>query len=112
MRQGVHVGRKRMHRLWRKAGLQVPQRRRRRRGRKRDPRTIPVTRPNQVRIRYLDYDGEIRETEAEGVLATCIQHEMDHLDGILFVDHISSLKRGIILRKLAKSKRAKAKAGT
>ena len=71
-----------------------------------------VTRPNQVRIRYLDYDGEIQETEAEGVLATCIQHEMDHLDGILFVDHISSLKRGIILRKLAKSKRAKAKAST
>ena len=71
-----------------------------------------VTRPNQVRIRYLDYDGEIRETEAEGVLATCLQHEMDHLDGILFVDHISGLKRGIILRKLAKSKRAKAKAGT
>ena len=69
-------------------------------------------RPNQVRIRYLDYDGEIQESEAEGVLATCIQHEMDHLDGILFVDHISSLKRGIILRKLAKSKRAKAKAST
>ena len=67
-----------------------------------------VTRPNQVRVRYLDYDDEIQETEAEGVLATCIQHEMDHLDGILFVDHISSLKRGIILRKLAKSKRAKA----
>ena len=69
-----------------------------------------VTRPNRVRVRYLDYDGEIREIEAEGVFATCIQHEMDHLDGVLFVDHISSLKRSIILRKLAKSKRAEAKA--
>ncbi len=69
-----------------------------------------VTRPDRVRVRYLDYEGEIREIEAEGVLATCIQHEMDHLDGILFVDHISSLKRGIILRKLAKAKRAEAKA--
>ena len=70
-----------------------------------------VTRPDRVRVRFLDYEGEIREIEAEGVLATCIQHEMDHLDGILFVDHISSLKRGIILRKLAKAKRAEAKAG-
>ena len=70
-----------------------------------------VTRPDQVRVRYLDYDGEVREIEAEGVFATCIQHEMDHLDGVLFVDHISSLKRSIILRKLAKSKRADAKAG-
>ncbi len=69
-----------------------------------------VTRPDQVRVRYLDYDGEIREIEAEGVFATCIQHEMDHLDGVLFVDHISSLKRSITLRKLAKSKRAEAKA--
>ncbi len=69
-----------------------------------------VTRPDRIRVRYLDYEGEIRELEAEGVLATCIQHEMDHLDGILFVDHISSLKRGIILRKLAKTKRAEAKA--
>ena len=70
-----------------------------------------VTRPNRVRVRFLDYEGEIREIEAEGVLATCIQHEMDHLDGILFVDHISSIKRSIILRKLAKAKRAEAKAG-
>ncbi len=70
-----------------------------------------VTRPDRIRVRYLDDDGEVREIEAEGVLATCIQHEMDHLDGILFVDHISSLKRGIILRKLAKTKRAEAKAG-
>ena len=68
-----------------------------------------VTRPNQVRVRYLDYDGEIREFEAEGVLATCIQHEMDHLDGVLFVDHISSLKRSLIIRKLRKTKKHKPK---
>ena len=70
-----------------------------------------VTRPDRIRVRYIDYEGEIREMEAEGVLAICIQHEMDHLDGILFVDHISSLKRSIILRKLAKTKRSEAKAG-
>jgi peptide deformylase len=69
-----------------------------------------VTRPAKVRLRYLDYQNEIREMEAEGLLATCLQHEIDHLDGILFVDHISSLKRGMILRKLAKSKRSKAPA--
>ena len=66
-----------------------------------------VTRPAKVRLRYLDYQNEIREMEAEGLLATCLQHEIDHLDGILFVDHISALKRGIILRKLAKAKRSK-----
>jgi peptide deformylase len=66
-----------------------------------------VTRPAKVRLRYLDYQNEIREMEAEGLLSTCVQHEIDHLDGILFVDHISSLKRGMILRKLAKAKRSK-----
>lgn len=65
-----------------------------------------VERPARVRIRYLDYHNEIREIEAEGTLATCLQHEMDHLDGTLFVDHISMLKRNIILRKLRKSKKA------
>ncbi len=64
-----------------------------------------VTRPAAIRLRYLDEQNEIREIEAKGLLATCIQHEMDHLEGVLFVDHISALKRGIILRKLAKSKR-------
>lgn len=64
-----------------------------------------VDRPISVRVRYLDHESEIREIEADGLLATCIQHEMDHLDGTLFVDHISSLKRNIILRKLAKTKR-------
>jgi peptide deformylase len=67
-----------------------------------------VTRPAKVRLRYLDYENEIREMEASGLLATCLQHEMEHLDGILFVDHLSALKRGMILRKLAKAKRSRA----
>ncbi len=67
-----------------------------------------VERPAAIRLRYLDHENEIRELEAKGLLATCLQHEIDHLDGLLFVDHISSLKRGMILRKLAKSKRSKA----
>jgi peptide deformylase len=66
-----------------------------------------VERPARIRLRYLDYQNEIREEEMEGLLATCIQHEIDHLDGLLFVDHISALKRNIILRKLAKLKRQK-----
>jgi len=64
-----------------------------------------VTRPAEIRVRYLDHENEIREMRAEGLLATVIQHEMDHLQGVLFVDHISPLKRNMILRKLAKSKR-------
>jgi len=68
-----------------------------------------VARPSQVRVRYLDHQGEIRELDAEGLLGTCIQHEMDHLDGILFVDHLSALKRNMILRKLTKFKKAEAK---
>jgi peptide deformylase len=66
-----------------------------------------VERPVKIRLRYLDYQNEIREIEAEGLLATCIQHEIDHLDGVLFVDHISMVKRGMILRKLAKAKRSR-----
>lgn len=64
-----------------------------------------VTRPEQVRVRYLDRQNEIREIKADGLLATVLQHEMDHLQGVLFVDHISSLKRGMILRKLTKAKK-------
>jgi peptide deformylase len=64
-----------------------------------------VARPKAIRVRYLDHQNEIRELEAEGLLATCIQHEMDHLDGVLFVDHITALKRNIILRKLLKAKK-------
>jgi peptide deformylase len=66
-----------------------------------------VERPAAVTIRYLDLDGKQHEVEATGLLATCIQHEIDHLEGTLFVDHISALKRNIILRKLVKTKRQK-----
>ena len=64
-----------------------------------------VERPARCRVRYLDYDGEPQELEADGLLATCIQHEMDHLDGILFVDHLSRLKRDRILKKLKKDQK-------
>lgn len=64
-----------------------------------------VTRPEEIKLRYLDHENELRELHAKGLLATVIQHEMDHLEGVLFVDHISALKRNIILRKLAKAKR-------
>lgn len=67
-----------------------------------------VTRPARIRVRYLDREGEIRELEADGLLATVIQHEMDHLDGILFIDHLTSLKRNMILRKLLKARKAEA----
>ncbi len=64
-----------------------------------------VVRPARIRVRYLDEQGVAQEIDADGLLATCIQHEIDHLDGILFIDHISSLKRTIILRKLLKAKK-------
>ena len=67
-----------------------------------------VARPAEVKVRYLDEQNEIRELHAKGLLATCIQHEIDHLEGTLFVDHISALKRNIILRKLRKTKRQEA----
>jgi peptide deformylase len=69
-----------------------------------------VTRPAEVRIRYTDIEGARQEVQANGLLAACLQHELDHLDGILFVDHLSILKRNMILRKLAKEQRAKARA--
>jgi len=65
-----------------------------------------VTRPAAIKVRYLDHENEIRELEADGLLATCIQHEMDHLEGILFVDHLTALKRNMILRKLLKAKKS------
>jgi peptide deformylase len=64
-----------------------------------------VTRPAEIKVRYLDEQNEVRELDAKGLLATVIQHEMDHLEGTLFVDHISAVKRSMILRKLAKAKR-------
>jgi peptide deformylase len=67
-----------------------------------------VERPARIRVRYLDYHGQPHEEEMDGLMATCLQHEMDHLEGILFIDHLSRLKRDMILRKLAKAKRASA----
>ena len=65
-----------------------------------------VTRPKQVRLRYIDRDGEVRELDADNLLATCVQHEIDHLNGVLFIDHISLLKRNMIMRKLQKAKKS------
>ncbi len=65
-----------------------------------------VVRPSSIELSYLDRDNERRKLSAEGLLATCIQHELDHLDGVLFVDHISALKRNMILRKLLKAKKS------
>jgi peptide deformylase len=67
-----------------------------------------VERPAQIRVRYLDYHGVLQEEEMSGLLATCLQHEMDHLEGVLFVDHLSRLKRDMLLRKLEKSRRQSA----
>lgn len=64
-----------------------------------------VSRPARVRVRYQDRQGEIREIEADGLLATVLQHEIDHLSGKLFVDYLSALKRGMILRKLEKARK-------
>ncbi len=64
-----------------------------------------VVRPAAIRVKYLDETGAEQELAADGLLAVCIQHEMDHLDGVLFVDHLSSLKRNMILRKLLKAKK-------
>jgi peptide deformylase len=66
-----------------------------------------ITRPARVKIRYLDETGAKREMQADGLLAACLQHEIDHLDGILFVDHLSALKRNMIMRRLAKEQRLK-----
>ena len=62
-----------------------------------------VERPAQVRVKYLDLEGEAHEIEADGLLATCLQHEVDHLNGILFIDHISKLKRDRVIKKFAKA---------
>ena len=67
-----------------------------------------VTRPARCKIRYLDLTGARREVEGDGLLSACLQHEIDHLDGVLFVDHLSALKRNMILRRLAKEQRQKA----
>ena len=62
-----------------------------------------VERPAVVKVKYLDLEGKTREVEANGLLATCLQHEIDHLNGILFIDHISKLKRDRVIKKFAKA---------
>ena len=69
-----------------------------------------VERPARIRCEYLDRDGNKQVLEADGLLATCLQHEMDHLNGVLFIDHLSRLKRSMALKKLAKAKKLKATA--
>ena len=63
-----------------------------------------IERPNTCEVEYLDYNGKSKLLKASGLLATCIQHEMDHLDGILFIDYLSKLKKTMIIKKLSKSK--------
>ncbi|MGA0602446.1 peptide deformylase [Caulobacter sp. KR2-114] len=65
-----------------------------------------VERPAKVRLRYLDYNGAVVEEEAEGLYAVCIQHEMDHLEGVLFIDHLSRLKRERAVKKVIKAAKA------
>jgi len=62
-----------------------------------------VMRPAKVRVRYLNLEGDEKEIEAEGLLATCLQHEIDHLNGVLFIDHISRLKRTRVVKKFEKA---------
>ena len=64
-----------------------------------------IDRPDSCMIKYLDYNGNLKELKADGLLATCIQHEMDHLEGILFIDYLSKLKRSMITKKLSKQKK-------
>ena len=64
-----------------------------------------IDRPDKCHIKYLDYYGQPQEIRAEGMLATCIQHEIDHLEGILFIDYLSKLKKSMIVKKLSKQKK-------
>ena len=63
-----------------------------------------IERPSKCDVEYLDYDGKKKLIHAEGLLATCIQHEMDHLEGILFIDYLSKLKKSMIVKKLSKNR--------
>ena len=63
-----------------------------------------ITRPDKCQVKYLDYYGQQKELVAEGMLATCIQHEIDHLEGILFIDYLSKLKKSMIIKKIIKQK--------
>ena len=68
-----------------------------------------VERPKSIKVKYLDLDGKSQELEATGLLATCLQHEIDHLNGVLFIDHISKLKRDRVIKKFAKAAKLAAK---
>ena len=65
-----------------------------------------IDRPDKCHVKYLDYYGNSKELKAEGLLATCIQHEIDHLEGVLFIDYLSKLKKSLITKKLSKQKKA------
>jgi peptide deformylase len=65
-----------------------------------------IERPENCHIKYIDYHGEAKEMEAKGMLATCIQHEIDHLEGVLFIDYLSNLKKSMIVKKLSKQKKS------
>ncbi len=64
-----------------------------------------INRPDKCHVKYLDYFGKSQEMKAEGMVATCIQHEMDHLEGVLFIDYLSKLKKTMIVKKLSKQKK-------
>lgn len=68
-----------------------------------------VERPARVRIRFMDIDGKVQEEDADGLFATCIQHEIDHLNGVLFIDHLSKLKREMVVKKFKKAAKLAAK---
>ena len=65
-----------------------------------------VERPATIRASWMDRDGRIHEEQLDGLLATCLQHEMDHLEGVLFIDHLSRMKRDMLMKKLTKARRA------
>jgi peptide deformylase len=68
-----------------------------------------VERPAAVKVKYLDLDGKSHEIEAKGLLATCLQHEIDHINGVLFIDHLSRLKRSLVIKKFAKAAKSEKK---
>jgi peptide deformylase len=70
-----------------------------------------VERPDRIRFRYTDLDGNLVERDADGLMATCVQHEIDHLNGVLFIDHISKLKRDRVITKFRKAAKREAQAG-
>jgi peptide deformylase len=71
-----------------------------------------VTRPARIKVRYRDLDGRAEEIAADGLLATCLQHEIDHLNGILFIDHLSKLKRSMVIKRFTKAARRAAEERT